>query len=439
MESGLAHGRGGATLQLRLACSLVVVALLGLGAAPAARSAAEDPALREYAAEAYAQQHGVTEQEARRRLDVQDRAAGLPSDLRSILGDAYGGVWFASDDRGRIKVGVAEFDSPSTGARVEEAREALAERGVLDNADFVAVRSSMSDLESAQRALGRRLWGLQVAGRIRSGIDPSLNAIDLETSENLSRRDRAQVDSAAADARVSVRLRGSGKASLVATPEACNLPYCDRPLRGGVRIFATNQCTAGFMTRSRVGTQPYVMTAGHCVADDAGTWYTREADTTAHAIGTRHNWTFPGEADVGIVKLSSTSYWLTSTSPGPYVIVDASPDTTTDASYTITNEGFSSKGLFICRTSGFSFTGNEEYTRCGTVTHLNVTVTYPDGPVAHLGETDMCGVSGSSGGPYYKTHLAYGIHSGADPDACRTFYQGASGAENEMNVDILHG
>jgi hypothetical protein len=68
---------------------------------------------------------------------------------------------------------------------------------------------------------------------------------------------------------------------------------------------------------------------------------------------------------------------------------------------------------------------------------LDVTVTYTDGStVRHLGQTNMCSLEGSSGGPYYKSNLAYGIHSGGS--GCTTFYQSALRAEAAMNVDIVH-
>jgi len=121
------------------------------------------------------------------------------------------------------------------------------------------------------------------------------------------------------------------------------------------------------------------------------------------------------------------------------VFVDSGPNTTVDDNYEITAETTSDVGEFVCRTSGFSFTTGEDYTRRGTVTALNVTAELEPGQTASgLVQTDVCRLQGSSGGPVYKTRLAYGTHSGGDDAPCKSWYTPATAAENAMNVDIIH-
>ena len=82
-------------------------------------------------------------------------------------------------------------------------------------------------------------------------------------------------------------------------------------------------------------------------------------------------------------------------------------------------------------------------TECGTVSELGADETSvgPDGKTfkfRNMGEIDVCGAKdGDSGGPLYKTHLAYGILSSTLDDPCFEAYQGVRGAEAALNVTVV--
>jgi hypothetical protein len=79
--------------------------------------------------------------------------------------------------------------------------------------------------------------------------------------------------------------------------------YCYPPLRDGINIFRVDshghllrgQCTGGFIARSRVDGKLYMLTAGHCAAEDGtGPWATAiphscfRASVAQGLAGTRH-------------------------------------------------------------------------------------------------------------------------------------------------------
>jgi hypothetical protein len=113
--------------------------------------------------------------------------------------------------------------------------------------------------------------------------------------------------------------------------------------------------------------------------------------------------------------------------------VSDGPDSAENEDYTINSEGSSSIGMRICISGATSDT-----TDCGEVTQLGVTYTNTEGvTVTNSGRANYCSMSGDSGAPLYASHVSYGIHNASAP-GCDTFYTGIKGAENLMNVDVLH-
>jgi len=424
---------------IRAACLCALAGVTLLAAAPAlAVGPSEDPDLQSFAAKSYAERYGVSLEDARLRLEIQDRAAQLSEKLEPKLGSAFGGVWLTGGSRDVIKVGIARSASQSAEtSAVAQVPIQAAQEGVAEDTSAVGVASSVEELENAQAALDLRLRSLLLANKARTSLDPSASSLTIEVASALTDAERADVQSAIALSPVQLRVSDAGTPILTGGGDACDYPFCDRPLRGGVRIGAAGRCTAGFNARGRNVGRAYVLTAGHCLDDDGGTWFTRNSVGDLHAIGARQSWNFPGR-DAGIIRVADTSFWQ-DPPPAPRVFVDSGPNTTVDDNYEITAETTSDVGEFVCRTSGFSFTTGEDYTRCGTVTALNVTAELEPGQTASgLVQTDVCRLQGSSGGPVYKTRLAYGTHSGGDDAPCKSWYTPATAAENAMNVDIIH-
>jgi streptogrisin C len=354
--------------------------------------------------------------EAARRIGWQLSAEVLTERARSA-GDAFGGVWI-DPSTGRVKLGQTTVSSASVAL--------LDDCGLGDGADLVAVTNPASSLEAAASWLGSRLAAAGGPG-MGAGIDYSRNRVvlDVPADRTLTTAERSLIGTATkryAGLLVTAPVRGA------AAPAACNSGnYCDPPLRGGIRISSSagSGCTLGFLARSRSDNKLYGVTAGHC---GGGTWSTRFSNNSAHVIGPRHSGHFGANGDAELITVNNPAGW----NARAWVLVEASADTARDESYNIAAVGSSTVGMRICK-SGYA--GN---TDCGVVTRLGVSVDYGSTVVNGLGEANFCVIPGDSGGPNYASHRAYGLTSGYVPNAspCRSFYQGAAGAANLLNVNI---
>jgi hypothetical protein len=178
-----------------------------------------------------------------------------------------------------------------------------------------------------------------------------------------------------------------------------------------------------------------LLTAGHCVfgTSKQTPWYAKNEANVISSIGNTYGYVYPGK-DAGAIRIDPSSYWATK-APIAAVVVkssDGNPPTTYNPNYTIKADSKSSIGQILC------MTGRTTGTHCGEVIYLGEEVNYGQGPVYNLGVIDECiSRKGDSGGPWYKKHRAYGIHSGSTRSCDDEFYQGIRGAENDLNVDIL--
>ena len=210
-------------------------------------------------------------------------------------------------------------------------------------------------------------------------------------------------------------------------PLACTYPFCDPPLRAGVRISASGvSCTGGFLARSRSDSKLYQFTAGHCGAATKGPWQTRFANRSLHNIGLVHNFMFDSSADASIIRVDNPAGWRARA----WVQVTRSDYTTADPEYPIRAVGDSAIGMRVCVTG--SWFGVSD---CGVVDGVDVTVDYGDAVVTGLVSSTLCATFGDSGAPIYARNTAYGLLSGGAAD-CQTFYQPIRKAEDVMRVNV---
>ncbi len=208
---------------------------------------------------------------------------------------------------------------------------------------------------------------------------------------------------------------------------SCTYPFCDPPLRSGVRISASGvSCTGSFLARSRSDSKLYQFTAGHCGADTNGPWGTQFASGSVHSIGPVHNFSFNGSADAAIVRVDNPSGWRSRA----WVQVSSSAYTTANGEYPIRAVGDSTIGMRICVTGSWFGVSH-----CGVVDGLDVTVDYGDVIVTGLVSSTLCATFGDSGAPIYARNTAYGLLSGGASD-CQTFYQPIRKAEDVMRVNV---
>ncbi|MGC4110149.1 MAG: S1 family peptidase [Nocardioides sp.] len=165
------------------------------------------------------------------------------------------------------------------------------------------------------------------------------------------------------------------------------------------------RCSLGFNVTD--GSSYYFLTAGHCGAD-ASDWYTDGAHT--NPIGPTLDYSFPGN-DYAIVQYTNSS----ESHPG----------------------GWTAGNAYVGET--VTRTGSTTGTHSGTVEALNVSVSYPEGTVSGLIETDVCAEGGDSGGPLYDGSTALGLTSGGSGDCTSggtTFFQPVTEALNAYGVSL---
>jgi hypothetical protein len=371
---------------------------------------------------------GISLSEATRRVTWQQRAPELTARAQQALGRRFGGVWIDTARGDRLQVGVTGTDDARASGEV---RTAALAAGVPDAVDAVPVRHSQAELAAAIAWLAAGLERVNAAASwpLAAGLRTDQNAAELRLPANGALTSAQRVLVAAARQRY-------GDALLVGSylqrpqPRACAYPYCDPPLRAGIRITNSGAgCTGAFIARSRSDGALYQFTAGHCARfGGTDTWYTHFTDGSTHAIGPVHNYRFSSGGDMAILRIANPSGW----NPQAWVYVTAGPDTTLDTSYHITSDSGSTVGQRIC-TSG-AFFGR---TDCGTVTRLGVTATYGGVTVTGLGEASFCGIAGDSGAPVYASHTAYGLQT-AGFSECDSLYQGIRASEDAMNVNVAH-
>lgn len=376
---------------------------------------------------------GLTRAQAEQYLDLQERSHGVDEYVRDVAGSRYAGTWLDIDGDRRLKIGLRS-SSEEADAETKIATH-LAERGLAAETDIVHTKFSYADLQEIQDDLSTRLEDVMRQGMLITGIDTSENKVVLEVASSISApaADRVEVEAEESDGAAMVR--ASPHDTLEIKRESCVAPNCDRPLRGGVRIGTSRGCTAGYNARSRSDGKYYVLTAGHCLYNDANTWYAWTSTGSPQKIGVRHNWVLGGSGDTGIVR-NWVAYWAGPPLPIAAIFVPYSFDTPNpNENYGIGGVSYSSVNLPVCLTSGFQV-ATGFYADCGVVTELNVQGISEGVIVRYLGRASYCSGGGASGGPIFKSNRAYGTHVGR-LGACDSLYQGANGAQNLLNVNIM--
>ena len=377
-------------------------------------------------------QRGMGQTQARRYLALAHRAQDVERSIREITGARYGAVWL--DPEGlRLHVGIRRSsDGGTLRARVEALLE---RRGLLDESHIVEVPWSERDLEEIQAEISRELDDLMRAGLLFTGLGPQ--SVVVTVAAGIDVDSLARVEKTIAPFKGAVEIERSEEPSLRIKPEACQAAaFCDLPLRGGVRIGASRTCTAGFNVRSRSDGKYFVLTAGHCVSDDAGTWYTRTSNGTLQPIGIRHSWVQGAAGDAALVR-NWTGYWIGPPAPTASILIPYSPDTPNfNTDYGI--GGVASNTLYspVCLTSGHP-TVTGWYSSCGQIIQTGVQAYNENGLlVSRLVRATYCGGPGASGGPVFKNNRAYGTHVGSS-GACDVVYQSAFNSQDALNVNIM--
>lgn len=286
--------------------------------------------------------------------------------VSDIEGDA--GVYY---DAGAKKLVVNVVD--------ESAVEAVEAAG----AEARLVEHTMAQLESVKKTLTE----LDVTGTSRA-IDPATNKVVVTADRTVTGAELADLKKqvAAQDGKAVLK-RSEGK-------------FTTRIAGGDAIHGGGSRCSLGFNVT--VGGQPGFVTAGHCT-ESITTW----TDASGATLGNTEGSSFPGD-DYGLVMYSGDV-----PHPSEVNLYDGS-------SQAISGAGEATVGMQVTRS------GSTTQVHSGTVEAVNASVSYPQGTVDGLIQTDVCAEPGDSGGSLFAGDKALGMTSGGSGDCSaggQTFFQ----------------
>jgi hypothetical protein len=386
-----------------LFCVGIAVALLSPGSIANA-------AVDSFEVQEYQRDLGVPAEQARRVLETQSAASGITDLLQETLGKNYAGVWF-DNEKVEFVVPLLPAASRST------VSAALSHGGLAGRFRLASAESNWAQLEAAQRQVDSRLSAEIEAGVVETFIDPRNNSVAVRTAGEATEAEHARIAAAAANTAAKVQVRPQVAEAFGLEQTACNgaSQICDAPFRAGVGIWGSpaaielwplGDCTAGFKAKGNVYGTPYVLTAGHCVQYEGGTydWSTGNSSKADIKIGHVEQYAVPPINDYAKIK-ATEGPWNFSSFPTLTAIWGG------DLEHRITSEARSYVGEYVCHS------GSHSGTSCGTVTAVNMTSRQPVPGVYHEWidvphRTEfypMCAKPGDSGGPVFSGNTALGI------------------------------
>lgn len=281
----------------------------------------------------------------------------LDAQIERRLGDDSAGTYL--DRRTGELIVTVTSDSAAERVRATGARPERVRRGAAQ------LQAAMDALESRAKISGTS-WG----------IDPRTNQIAVQADQSVSDRDLARLH------RVADSLDGAVRVSRV--PGTFK-----REVAGGDAIYGGgSRCSAAFNVS--MGSTRYFVTAGHCT-DNSTTWSATSGGAT---IGVHEDTSFPTN-DYGLVRYTNGS------SPAGNVnLYNGGYQDIASAADAVVGQAIKKSGSTTKVTSG-------------SVTAVNVTVNYGDGPVYGMVRTTACSAGGDSGGAHFTGTVALGIHSGS--------------------------
>jgi hypothetical protein len=328
----------------------------------------------------YAKDFGVSQEEALRRLRLQEDIGNLTTILSEEESDTFAGLWIEHTPQYRV---VARVTSPS-------AKEALLKRvrgtELESLIEVTSARFSQKELANAQNVLQR--IAKQSAIPMESEINLQANRVrflllDPNLFENVRQRVKAGLDLTPELSKEAMdNLLNEGieviQVDRLSTPEA--------DIYGGLPL---RTCTSSFPVLNSSGTRG-VTTAAHC-------------NNSQSYLGT--NLQFQAEDQQG----NQDFQWHTT--PGFTVTNQFNSGVGIRRVTATRSRANQSVGNYVCKngkTTGYT---------CGNITTLNYAPSYVTDAQAtfiRVSSRDNVDLSqgGDSGGPWFNSGTAYGIHSG---------------------------
>jgi hypothetical protein len=309
---------------------------------------------------------GLDSEQAHVRVARELKATEVIEQLRTSTGNSFGGAWLVD---GELHVAVTD--------------EALTSEVTAAGATPVVVSNSISKLEEAKKALdnldieatlGKRSDETGIAAYY---VDLTANKLVLEAlSGSTAHAEELAKQVGLVESEFEVKVVGE-------------MPTTFATVRGGDAYYINNaaRCSVGFSVTTGF------VSAGHC-----GTSGSTAATTSGSTLGTFSGSVFPGNGDYSYIRGSSGNTF------------QGAINNYSGGTIAVSGSTASGVGASICRS------GSTTGVHCGTVRALGATVTYSQGRVTGLTQTNVCAEPGDSGGSFYSGSQAQGVTSGGSGD-----------------------
>ncbi|MCO6008148.1 S1 family peptidase [Actinoallomurus purpureus] len=308
--------------------------------------------------------------------------ANLATTLAKHLGDNRSAGSYFDKATGRLIVTVTD-NSAAQSVRAADATPRM-------------VAHSHADLTRATDELDRsaRIPGTAWA------IDPATDQVVISADKSVKGSKLTKLKSVANKLGASARIVPlNGKLSTLDGPTMLDGTAIYAGVSGG-----TARCSLGFNVFN--GARHFFITAGHCT-HLSPTWYANQGLTSRLGSNSGHANVFGAGGDYGVVEYDTAGIHVWGTVAGTRQFIAGSGD------------------AFVGEAVQHS--GSTTGVRGGTVTALNVTVTYGSGETVNgLTQTTACAEPGDSGGPFYDSATGLGMLSGGSGNCSiggTTFYQ----------------
>lgn len=407
----------------------------------------EDPAVQAVAVEYYTRTYNLSLQEAAHRIEIQNRAVGIDTELQSVIGD-YGGIWFDPQDGGRLKIGLVNDASQ------RQAVERIIDgHGLTQDADLIFVQHSQRELRQIKESIRSSIIESIATGRAKVSYSTATNRVMVNALNDLPVDERRKLEALRRNLDIHVQSVEAPSVQLQSYGVECGTLTADegcRSLRGSVPLLAAGptfgRCTAGFVAISEHESQGgpvivdsyWLLTAGHCVGDAGFVW---EAPTSTgqlqkiNPLGVIKFFEGASGSDVAAIQIQPGAFWAKPA--GSWIVVLPTLGISQyNERYPIYGQSTAVEGQVVCTT------GISSDIRCGGVTAIGSSEHVNNGNISEslddITETDICDGPGDSGGPVFMSNMAFGIVGGQNSkSSCLTVYQKIDISESLLGVALL--
>lgn len=336
---------------------------------------------------------GLDAAEAHIRVARELKAADVIEQLKSSAGKSFGGAWLVD---GELNVAVTD--------------EALKAEVTNAGASVSVVSNSLSKLEEAQKAIDK----LDIAETLskRSEAAPGIAAYYVDVAAN--KLVFETLADSTAQAEELAKQVGLVKSEFEVRTVAA-MPTTFVTVKGGDAYYIDNsaRCSVGFSVTGGF------VSAGHC-----GTAGSSATTSSGTKIGTFSGSVFPGNGDYSYIKGTTSNTY------------SGTINNYSGGSIAVSGSTASATGASICRS------GSTTGVHCGTVRSLGATVTYSEGRVTGLTQTNVCAEPGDSGGSFYSGSQAQGVTSGGSGDCSSggtTYFQPVNEILSAYGLTLARG